>query len=530
MTDNMFDKFVRDKLADHQSAVPPGLWDKIERKKDKDPKGGFFLPGKALWAGLIIVAAGIGITWYATRNNNIGNYGLATTTEQTAAASNGGNTNTVSEKNNDKGKDAVNTITGTEEIKAADDNNNDNKGSGLNENNSSSAATSSHNAQKSTPSADEDVSTNDVSKKSAAYSNRNGDKGKLITETTTILPEENKITLHSNNNASVLMQSTSAKENKTKKKRRPLIEPDRPVNGQDLSPSANEDTYSKLLLAHGKTAYNLRTFTASSAADYNLSDLKIIGIDCPPNGRIRRNDWYVEVYGSPDIVMKSVKAQGNTSVVSKKDSTESQQLSFTAGFRISKSIGENLLLKTGLQFSQINERFDLRTENERRIITVVTIRTVIGSNGADSTISDTSSFEQIGYRLQRTYNRYRSIDIPILLSYEFGGDNLRFAVTAGPVINLYSWYSGNTINDSLNVVSISSKGPGVYKTNIGFGVFAGFSIMKPVSPKLDVFAEPYFRYNFSNMSRSAGYTQRFNAMGINLGIRYKFKGQRSGMN
>jgi hypothetical protein len=51
------------------------------------------------------------------------------------------------------------------------------------------------------------------------------------------------------------------------------------------------------------------------------------------------------VYGSPDIVMKSVKASGNTTLVSKKDSIESQQVSFTGGFRISKSIGEHLLVR-----------------------------------------------------------------------------------------------------------------------------------------------------------------------------------------
>jgi hypothetical protein len=156
---------------------------------------------------------------------------------------------------------------------------------------------------------------------------------------------------------------------------------------------------------------------------------------------------------------------------------------------------------------------------------------VIGASGADSTISDTSTVEQIGYRLQRTYNRYRSIDIPLLLSYEFGNDNLKFAVNTGAIINLYSWYEGNTINDSLAVVSMSSKGSGVYKQNIGVGLYAGLSVIKPVSKKFDVFLEPYFRYNLSNMSGSAGYSQRFNAMGINLGIRYKLKGrQRSVLN
>jgi hypothetical protein len=520
MTDNTFDKFVRDKLRDHPSAVPPGLWEKIERKKDKDPKGGFFLPRIALWAGLFVIVAGAGIGYFVSRSND-SNSNIPGVTGKTAIANNGGNANSpaVPSSANAGGQDEKNEINNNNTINTTnstgpDNNINSNRvipGAGTDGNTAVNRSTSGDN------------NSIDVDRSRQPHNASGNKSGATIAHQQADVPGTTIDRQNDHNNGAFIAGRKNTRKKNT------AIDPLLTVKPADVP--AITPVENRISFTTGKTAYNLRSLARFGSNNYNLSELKIVGIDCPPRGDERRNDWYLEVYGSPDIVMKSVKASGNTTLVSKKDSIESQQVSFTGGFRISKSIGEHLLVKTGLQYSQINERFDLRTENERRIITVVTIRMVIGASGADSTISDTSTVEQIGYRLQRTYNRYRSIDIPLLLSYEFGNDNLKFAVNTGAIINLYSWYEGNTINDSLAVVSMSSKGSGVYKQNIGVGLYAGLSVIKPVSKKFDVFLEPYFRYNLSNMSGSAGYSQRFNAMGINLGIRYKLKGrQRSVLN
>jgi hypothetical protein len=489
MTDNMFDKFVREKLKDHQSAVPAGLWEKIEQRKDKGRRGGF-LPKTALWTGLFFLVTFAGIGYIILRDND------EKTVSQVSQTSTNENLKSSNKSNNLTGKTTPAHI---DNINSATDDKIENvhvkASSGLN--------TASINTNTASPNAEVEI-------------------GKLNTPDIT----------YANNDLSV----TSKKKNKKR-----LFEIAGKKHYQDngyLTQQNNVETVmpnelqkSYVPFTHGKTAYNLTNIGKFDAdKSYSLSELKIVGIDCPPNGRSKRNDWYLEVYGSPDLALKSVKATSNAGYVSKKDSSETQQLSYTAGFRISRSIGNNLLIKTGLQYSQINERFDLRTENERRITTVITIRTIIGQGGVDSTVRDTTSMEQIGYRVQRTYNKYRSLDIPILLSYEFGNENLKFAVNAGAIINLHSWYSGNTLNDSLAVVSINSKTSGMYKENIGVGLYAGFSVIKPVSKRFDVFLEPYFRYNFTNMSRSSGYSQRFNAAGISFGIRYRINKQRSGTN
>jgi hypothetical protein len=492
MTDNMFDKFVRDKLKDHQTAVPAGLWDKIEQRKDKNRKGGLLSRG-GLFTSLLLLVIASGIL-YLSLNNDV-NETLSQVNEPIAInKTNDVNGSTIENENEEK-----NSSTG---------NNNNQTAENLNPDKRIIAGDDfkSDKANEPTNFLEEDAS------------------GKSVNTSTARLVTQNIYSVLSTRNK-VKRNSFSTRKNKIND------EADLLTTQPNFRLVTETEAQKAPPLTQGKTAYKLMSLGQfDENKNYNLSNLKIAGIDCPPNGRSGRNDWYFEVYGSPDVAFKSVKATSNAGYISKKDSSETPQLSYTAGFRISRSIGENLLMKTGLQYSQINERFDLRTENERRITTVITIRTIIGQSGADSTVRDTTSVEQIGYRVQRTYNRYRSIDIPLLLSYEFGNEKLKFAVNAGAIINLRSWYSGNTLNDSLAVISIDSKSSGIYKQNIGVGLYAGISIIKPVSNRLEVFLEPHFRYNFTNMSKTAGYSQRFNAAGVSFGIRYRINRQRSGIN
>jgi hypothetical protein len=289
---------------------------------------------------------------------------------------------------------------------------------------------------------------------------------------------------------------------------------------------ANAEAYTPFIPG---SVFSLKNLSALENKNRKLSDIRLSSVDCPPNGVLGRNDLYIELYGSPDYTMKSTKASSaSNSFINKKDSTETQTGGFTAGFRLSKAFSNNMMLKAGLQYSQLNERFDLRTENERKQITVITTRTVIRGPGDTLFISDTTVQDVIGYRVKRTYNTYRNIEIPVLIGYEFGGEKWRYGINAGVIVNLKSWYSGEALDTSFMAASLSSKSVGMKKSSVGLGLYAGFSIIKPIGNKLDVFAEPYFRYNLSQMESSAGYKQRFSAAGLNIGIRYRLKGKGTG--
>ncbi|MBP9214342.1 MAG: hypothetical protein KBF36_07305, partial [Chitinophagaceae bacterium] len=76
--------------------------------------------------------------------------------------------------------------------------------------------------------------------------------------------------------------------------------------------------------------------------------------DCPEINKEPRNDWYVEGYVSPEFTFKKLSTNNdNAAYLDKKDSAETMRGGITLGIRISKNITENIMLKAGIQFSQL---------------------------------------------------------------------------------------------------------------------------------------------------------------------------------
>ncbi len=296
----------------------------------------------------------------------------------------------------------------------------------------------------------------------------------------------------------------------------------------------NEATESADYYQHNRlTAFTIAGNLNRYSLSQGMVDKKLLGnnhtnqfrnvIICPPVRGGLNSDWYVETYLSPDIAFKSV--TNNTAsqqFLARKDSSESMRVGFSAGVRLVKPLTENILLKAGLQYSQINEKYVYRTENEVKTTTVVSVRTIIRAPGDTVIVRDTSILMQVGYKNNTVKNRFRSLDIPITIGYQFGNEDLRFGINAGVIVNLSSWYQGVILDSSLATVPLAKDNSSmIYKSNIGLGLYGGISIVKKLSDDLHIFAEPYFRYNLSDMTNpQASYKQRFSLGGISLGLRF----------
>lgn len=243
---------------------------------------------------------------------------------------------------------------------------------------------------------------------------------------------------------------------------------------------------------------------------------------CPTDRKMRNPDWDLEVYISPDMAFKTISNNTATAqFLSRKDSSESMRPGFSAGFRIVKPLNDYLSLKTGLQYSQINERFTYKTENETRTTTVVTVRSIVRAPGDTLIVRDTSSLTQVGFKTNTVKNRFRSLDIPVLASVQFGNDNLKWGITAGAIVNISSWYEGVLLDSSLAAVGIGKDNGMMYKKNIGLGLYAGFNVTKRINYNTQIFFEPYLRYNLSNMtSPGTPFNQKFSIGGLAMGLRF----------
>ncbi len=233
---------------------------------------------------------------------------------------------------------------------------------------------------------------------------------------------------------------------------------------------------------------------------------------CPVEKNISGNKKYFEVYGSYDYGLRSLKDSGNSSYLQKRKESTTFTSAYSAGIRYTRVFNNSMSVRGGINFSQINEKFTLVQGN------VIQIIYIINSNG-----DTTGSYTTTGTRYKTTHNKYRTIDVPLLIGYEMGNGRLHTNINAGPVINIYSWQRGEVLDANGQPVSITtgkSNTPYGFKTNAGIGFMGAISIYYKLTDNLHLLAEPYFRYNFNQMNKeNITFKQKYNTLGFRLGLR-----------
>lgn len=238
------------------------------------------------------------------------------------------------------------------------------------------------------------------------------------------------------------------------------------------------------------------------------------------------NKKYWEVYAGPDQVFNDYKNFGDTSSYNylqrRKASTQFTS-AFSAGIRFTRVFENGMAVRSGLNYSQINEKFNYTNPNELKFVTVITKRVVVRSPGDTLYFSDTLQYQQSVTHVKTTYNHYRNIDIPISIGYELGNGKIHANINAGVIINIYSWYKGDVLDTSYQPITITTgktTSQYQYKTNIGVGFLGGFSLYYRMSDKFHLLLEPYFRYNLSPMSKeNLNIQQKYHTAGVRLGVR-----------
>jgi hypothetical protein len=467
MTDKLFDSFIKSKLEQHDSGAPMHVWERIKEDKDRKPKGFFFWRNRymLLLAGLLL---GGGATYFLLNRNEP--VSIAETINQLTAKPN----NAVAEtSSNNQSSTNINNSSGDDNTKASNQ-------SASNQPTVNTIA----------------VKVSDDSR-TAAFPQQNN---------TEVKTKNGKRNLLLTKRSSALMSSAPAQS---------------PAINQTVTNTASQEQILSMAGLFRKNNAIPQFKLGNIAMPQNMPQ-------CPTINGPRRRDLYLETYFSPDYNVRSLSTSNATgSYVSDRNDLEKYRTSFSAGVRLVKNMGEKTLVKGGINYTQINERLRIVSENSKQLTQVITIRTVVRSPGDTLFVRDTMYYEQTGTRYRTTYNRYRFIDVPIIFSYEFGNSDLmHFSLNAGPVFNIVSFYKGEVLDTSYSPVAISTKtGTNVnnWRNNIGMGVFASFSIYKKLNDRIHLFGEPYVRYNFNPVTQENNFMkQRYLITGMQLGIRYNF--------
>ncbi len=194
------------------------------------------------------------------------------------------------------------------------------------------------------------------------------------------------------------------------------------------------------------------------------------------------------------------------------------------GARFSLISCRGLALRAGIQYQQRTFRFDYLDEDAIRNNTVnVLVDTIFTAPGDTLYIWDTLSIVQHGTLIKKTYNHFRSVDIPLFAGYEVETYRWVFSVNAGALIHIVSWQQGEILHPDMKPVSITTGETGsyeAYRTNMGISLTAHLGFYYKLPNHSQILIEPHFRYPLRPVSVE-GYplVERHFTGGLRVGLR-----------
>jgi hypothetical protein len=525
-----FDDFFKAELGKKSSDVPSHVWDNIvEARKNRRPSGIWlsFLTDRNMFllVGLLLIG-GAGITIF----NNPTNIG---STKKISSSINTVTSSTTNKKDNNDIKQAASQFLSPSSSNTSSNNSNSNNiklSNQLNDKNDN------YLVDNSIPESDQKIDSRSETKigsttnsiaiikadnlhtySNDTYSRTNKNAEISSSHLTTVA--YNNIRKHSKVGRSVKTNAndiTGAEE----------ITDDNTLTASNYSSRVNRNNDNKPYAVTEGYLLNRLSFTAEKTEkpEIKISDnisAKLNFPECPTVEKdIAGNKQYLEAYISPDYGIRTLTDTSKSSGALLQQRKQSTNFSsaFSAGVRYTKVLKSGISFAGGLNYSQINEKLSY-TQNNGSQIAVIT----------SSTTGDTIRIDTISGIVHKTsYNHYHSIDVPVLIGYEMGNDKIHINVNAGPIMNIYSWQHGDVLSqDSLPVSINSGKSSSIayqYKTNIGLGITGGVSVFYKLNDQLHIYAEPYFRYNFSSMTNSESpIQQKYTTVGMHIGLRLDIK-------
>ncbi|MGK0364789.1 MAG: hypothetical protein ACI85O_001847 [Saprospiraceae bacterium] len=200
-----------------------------------------------------------------------------------------------------------------------------------------------------------------------------------------------------------------------------------------------------------------------------------------------------------------------------RNQTEGMRESSSLGFRASAVTKGGFAMRTGLIYSTIKEPFSQRiyTEYEEYIETrneageILSLDTII--------ITEIQKFE--------FSNRYKLLDVPVILGYEIDKDKYNIGFNGGAYINITATQEGRFVTPNNEIVDFSTNSPNryeVFKANVGISLYSSIAVNYKITPSLHFIFEPYGRYYMNSFTTDAHeLNQNYFVAGMQVGLRMK---------
>lgn len=259
------------------------------------------------------------------------------------------------------------------------------------------------------------------------------------------------------------------------------------------------------------------------------------GLIAAPASRIVRNkketrDCYdfnghprvflLDAYFGPSLTRKDLQTgPDNQPYLSLRRKTETSDWAFSAGLRASLLLDRHFLIRSGLHYDQLTEKFEFIDPNYVQVIIRNTTQII---NGHPVTVTDTLGV-QYGENYLKSYNRFGMLDIPLEAGIELRNGRTGLSINGGFALNVLFWKRGAIISPVDGQPAYFTPGKrgavDVFRTHAGLSAIGSIQWFCHVRPRLRVFAEPYVRMVLRPVNVPGHpVEQRYGMVGLNLGM------------
>lgn len=249
------------------------------------------------------------------------------------------------------------------------------------------------------------------------------------------------------------------------------------------------------------------------------SDLSgLFGSNDPKCHRFGDGKWalYLDVMASPDLTFNTLEARTSDAVeyLEKRRETETRLFAFSGGVRLSMVADNGIALRTGVNYSQINEKFTYFNGSEE----VTETRNIFDSDG---NIIGTDTVTLTGERYKVSNNIYRTIDIPFIVGYEFDMGQFGMSVNGGAYLNLLFMPDGDLLDpETLEPIAIDGDNFNAFKEQVGLGYYGSLALTYQTKNGLQLLLEPHFKLFPKSVTQDEyALTQRYTSVGLFMGVR-----------
>ncbi len=219
-------------------------------------------------------------------------------------------------------------------------------------------------------------------------------------------------------------------------------------------------------------------------------------------------------YAKQQLTTRS--SESNAHLQKRKES-ESSGVSYTAGLRLAATSHTGLGLKTGLAYSQINDRF------EYKIGSKITTETIYSPNGEVIRVDTIVKEAYIAGRK----NRLKFLEVPLLVGFETKVGKIRVGINAGAYLQLFFDAKGEIFHPlTEEPIAFGQLGDRdvlpIFDKKASAAWYIGTSFTYNLHSRYSIIAEPYFK-TFPRALSATNYDlqQNYWTVGLQLGLKMR---------